>query len=154
GDGEVSVGAGGDEHAALDVAVAVRLFVAVELGERARAAIAEEQGRLRAIAGKGSRVRWVGPEQLHLTLVFLGEGGPARAAGVVQAMGRPIERAPIELTFAGIGAFPPRGAPRALWIGLRGGESDLKALQHEVASRVAALGIPLEERPFSPHLTL
>src|SRR5262249_49098694 len=119
GDGEVSVGAGGDEHAALDVAVAVRLFVAVELGERARAAIAEEQGRLRAIAAKGSRVRWVGPEQLHLTLVFLGEVDPARAAGVVQAIGRPIERAPIELTFAGIGAFPPRGAPRALWIGLR-----------------------------------
>ncbi len=131
----------------------MRLFVAVELDEHSRAAIAEEQERLRPIAAQGSRIRWVQPDRLHLTLAFLGEVDGARAAAVIAALQPRVDRPSFELIFAGFGVFPPRGAPRALWIGIREGESELRELQHVVAERVTRLGIALEQRPFSPHLT-
>jgi 2'-5' RNA ligase len=132
----------------------VRLFVAVDVDAPSRAAIAAEQQRLRAAAERGSPLRWVRPEQLHLTLVFLGEVDDARADDVIAAIGQPVEQPPIDLVFAGQGVFPPRGAPRALWIGLGSGDAELRALQRVLADRVARLAIPLESRPFSPHLTL
>ena len=132
----------------------MRLFVAVELDERSRAAIAAEQERLRPIAAQGARVRWVQPDHLHLTLAFLGDVDGAPADGIVAALQPPIAQPPFDLIFAGFGMFPPRGAPRALWIGIRDGESELRELQRVVAERVARSGVALEQRPFSPHLTL
>jgi RNA 2',3'-cyclic 3'-phosphodiesterase len=132
----------------------VRLFVAVDLDDEARAAIATEQQRLRALAAGESAIRWVRPEQMHMTLVFLGEVDSARAGEVVGAMSRSVEQAAFDLTFAGFGAFPPRGAPRAFWIGVAAGQTELRALQETLSKRIAALGIAIEARQFSPHLTL
>jgi 2'-5' RNA ligase len=132
----------------------VRLFVAVDVDDAARAAIADEQQRLRAVSERGTPLRWIRPEQMHLTLVFLGEVEHARVDEVVAAIGQPVDQPPIELAFSGLGVFPPRGAPRALWIGLGSGDAGLRDLQRAMASRVERLNIPLESRPFSPHLTL
>src|SRR5262249_38566188 len=89
-----------------------------------------------------------------MTLVFLGDVEPPRAAAVVDAMSRSVAQPPIDLTFAGFGIFPLRGSPRALWIGLRDGEAALRELQATIASRISDVGVALENRPFSPHLTL
>jgi RNA 2',3'-cyclic 3'-phosphodiesterase len=132
----------------------VRLFLAVDVDEQARAALAKEQDRLRSLSQEGSPIRWVRSEHLHMTLVFLGEVEQARVDDVIAAIGRPVDRPPIALTFAGLGVFPPHGGPRALWIGLTAGEAPLRELQQTMADRVAALSIPLERRPFTPHLTL
>jgi RNA 2',3'-cyclic 3'-phosphodiesterase len=132
----------------------VRLFVAADVDAPSRAAMAAEQRRLRTAAERGSPLRWVRPEQLHLTLVFLGEVDDVRADEAVAAIGQPVDQPPIDLVFAGQGVFPPRGAPRALWIGLGSGDAELRALQRVLAERVARLGLPLESRPFSPHLTI
>jgi 2'-5' RNA ligase len=96
----------------------------------------------------------VKPEHSHLTLVFLGDVEDARVASVVEAVGRDLDRSPFDIVFEGLGAFPPRGAPRVLWVGVGAGASALIELQHEFTRRIAALGIPLEDRPFHPHLTL
>ena len=56
----------------------MRLFVAIDLDAAARASIADEQRRLAACTAGGTPVRWVKPDQLHLTLVFLGEVQEAR----------------------------------------------------------------------------
>jgi RNA 2',3'-cyclic 3'-phosphodiesterase len=56
--------------------------------------------------------------------------------------------------FDGLGAFPPREALRVLWIGVGAGAAAVIELQRVLAQRIAALGIPLEDRPFHPHLTL
>jgi len=130
----------------------VRLFVAVDLDDAARASIAAEQDRLRQAGG--SSLRWVKPEHLHMTLVFLGEVAEQRASAVIEAYAAPEVMQPFDLAFSGIGAFPPRGAPRALWIGVSRGESELKALRQRMADRAGEQGIALEPRPFSPHLTL
>jgi RNA 2',3'-cyclic 3'-phosphodiesterase len=131
----------------------MRLFVAIDLDDRSRAAVAAEQERIRRVA-EATHPRWTNPAQLHLTLAFLGEVGPGLAAHVQQDFAEPVALKPFDLLLGGVGVFPPHGAPRALWIGARGGSAELLVLQQELASRLVRRGIPLETRPFSPHLTI
>jgi len=117
--------------------------------------MAAEQKRMAAAIGRGdSSLRWVKPEHAHLTLVFIGNVEDARVPAVVEAAGREIEAPAFDVVFQGAGVFPPRGAPRVLWIGVDAGARELIALQQTVASRVSSLGLPLEDRAFHPHLTL
>jgi RNA 2',3'-cyclic 3'-phosphodiesterase len=133
----------------------MRLFVAIDLSEDARDAIAAEQKRIAAaLGGTKTSVTWVKASHAHLTLVFLGNVDPDRATSVVEAVGRDLDLAPFDMVLEGVGVFPPRGAPRVLWIGIAGGAAEVIRLQRELAARVAALGIALEDRPFHPHLTL
>jgi RNA 2',3'-cyclic 3'-phosphodiesterase len=133
----------------------VRLFLAVDLDDEARRIIAAEQKRiLSALEDGADQIRPVRPEQMHLTLVFLGEVRDAVAGAVIETCGRSIDARPFHLVFAGVGVFPPRGAPRALWIGVDAGSSDLAALRQQMAARVARLGFAREDAAFRPHLTL
>jgi 2'-5' RNA ligase len=133
----------------------MRLFIAIDLDDDARAAIAGEQRRLKAAFDDSrSAIKWVRPEQMHLTLVFLGEVPETRAPAIVDAISEPVAQAPFDLTFAGLGVFPPRGAPNVLWVGAASGEAESIALQRQLADRVQRVGIAVERRPFHPHLTL
>jgi len=132
----------------------MRLFIAIDLSEEAREAMAAEQERIAAALGTKASLKWVKPEHAHLTLVFLGTVDADRATSVVEAVGRDVDLAPFDMVLQGVGVFPPRGAPRVLWIGIAGGAAAMTTLQRELAARVAALGIALEDRPFHPHLTL
>ena len=132
----------------------MRLFIAIDLDD-ARSAIADEQRRLKAaLDDSRSAIKWVRPDHMHLTLVFLGEVPEARAPAIVEAIGQPVAQPPFDLEFGGIGVFPPRGAPNVLWVGAAAGEAGSIQLQRELADRVQRLGIALERRPFHPHLTL
>jgi 2'-5' RNA ligase len=133
----------------------MRLFVAADLPQDARDAVAGAQKRLAStLAGSAGTLRWVGAGQTHLTLVFLGDVEEARVPAVVDAIGQDVGAAPFDITLDSIGVFPPRGAPRVLWAGVGAGAHALGDLHREVARRISALGIPLEDRPFHPHLTL
>src|SRR5262245_54272097 len=102
----------------------MRLFIAVDLDDGARAAIAAEQKRLlRAIGDSGGRssVKAVRPEHMHLTLVFLGEVAEASAAQLTESVREPVAQAPFDLAFGGIGVFPPRGKPNVLRLGVSDG---------------------------------
>ena len=66
----------------------------------------------------------------------------------------PLPHPPFRFAFGGLGAFPPRGAPRALWIGVKSGAEQVVQVQSLVAERLETLGVERERRPFSPHLTL
>jgi 2'-5' RNA ligase len=132
----------------------MRLFVAIDLDDRARAAVAAEQKRLAALDPGGSPLRWVRSEQLHLTIAFIGEVEESRASLAASALSEGVDQPPFEVVFEGLGVFPPRGAPRALWVGVGRGEAALRALAHGIAEVLARAGFVLEGRPFSPHLTL
>jgi 2'-5' RNA ligase len=133
----------------------MRLFVAVDLSDEARQAMAAERKRIAAaLAGRPTSLKWVRPEHLHLTLVFLGSVDEARAHAVVDAVGRDVDAAPFDMVFDGVGVFPPRGEPRVLWTGVTQGAAELVALHRELGQRSAALGIALEDRSFHPPLTL
>lgn len=133
----------------------MRLFVAVDLSEDARRQIAVQQQRIAAALGGTIRsLKWVRAEHAHLTLVFLGRVDDSQVPSVVDALGRDVDRPSFEMILDGVGVFPPRGAPRVLWVGVAAGAPELSDLQRLMTERVTALGIELEDRPFHPHLTL
>jgi len=96
--------------------------------------------------------RWVPPEQLHLTLCFIGEVSGAAFLDVKEALAE-IKTAPFALRLQGVGFFPPRGQPRVVWAGIATSEP-LAILQRKITTRLFALGLEPENRKFSPHLTL
>ena len=123
----------------------MRLFIAIELPADLKRAL----GRLRVeIPG----ARWVPAEQIHLTLAFLGEVEDAALGRLVEELSR-IQASGFELCFTGTGCFPGRRRPRVLWVGLKP-QAHLIDLESRVRAVVLASGIPQEERPFSPHITL
>lgn len=128
----------------------MRLFTAIELTDSTRVAIAAEQRRIVDSLGGGSRVRLVKPEQMHLTLVFIGEVAEERGAAITTQMQRDIPLAPFRISLGGIGAFPPRGAPRALYVDVVDGADATIELHALVAERLGQR----DERPFRPHVTL
>lgn len=130
-----------------------RLFAAVELGRESRDRVAVEQHRLGRLVDR-SALRWVGRDQLHVTLVFLGEVATDRVPAIVAAISPAFALIPFQIVFGGVGVFPDRGRPRALWLGLHGGVEPLAALQAQVTARCASVGCAVDARPFTPHLTL
>ena len=131
----------------------MRLFLAIDLDDAARDAIAVEQTRIAQAIGR-SPLKLVVPDHLHLTLVFLGEvrgDGPAAVRAAVEA---PLTETAFDVVFDTLGVFPARGAPRVLWIGVGEGAARLIALQRRIARRIAELGLVVEGRAFHPHLTL
>jgi 2'-5' RNA ligase len=133
----------------------MRLFVAIDLDEEARDAIDKEQRRLAARMGPEARpARFVNAKHLHLTLVFLGEVDASLKAAFSAVFGADVPMRPFEVTFGGLGVFPPHGAPRVLWLGLVEGSRETIVLQGLVRSRAEALGVSSDVRPFHPHLTL
>ena len=133
----------------------MRLFVAIDLDDAARAAIADEQKRLTRAFGRADRsLRWVRPEQMHLTLVFIGNVDDTRSTLLVDAMREEVHVAPFTMAFARLGVFPPHGAPTVLWLGVGRGASEAVTVQRLVAERLEKLGVGREQRAYSPHLTL
>ncbi len=126
----------------------MRLFIALELPEPVRDALAESARRLAEGCAAG---RFVPPEQYHLTLAFLGEQPEAMAARASQVMDG-CRRAPFPAAFGSFGAFPGRRGA-VLWRGVEV-PCDLEALQRDLARGLTGAGFGLEERPFRPHLTL
>ena len=131
--------------------------MAVEIGETlsGRAAALSEELRLRAsAAAPDAKITWVPAGRLHLTVRFIGEVDGGRAPAVCEALETSLGVAPFDLTLAGAGAFPKGGSPRVLWVGVAHGQTELQAIEREITARLAPLGIPPEERAYSPHLTL
>ena len=135
----------------------MRLFVAVDLDEPARAVAA---GSARALATRLPRtdapspVRWVPAEQLHLTLRFLGEVAERQVASVRHALRPPWDAVVFTSRLTGVDLFPLSGAPRVIWRGVDEGQEQMVALKSELDRRLAPVGFEPETRPFRAHLTL
>ena len=135
----------------------MRLFVAVEIAEHVRSRLASLSAELQQRAARharGARVTWVQPERMHLTIRFIGESDADRAAAIAAALAPPLPTPAFDMRISGTGAFPPRGRPRVLWAGIEEGLDGLQALEREVTARLSGCGVPPEDRPYRPHLTL
>ncbi len=132
----------------------LRLFVAVELPANVRQRLADAADELRGMGLE--RLRWVRPENIHITLKFLGETPAERRPQIEDALRAAAEGvAPHELTLGELGKFGGRQNPRVLWVDVRGDVDALKELQKRVDTRMASsLDFPADERPFAAHLTL
>ncbi|MFN8544192.1 MAG: RNA 2',3'-cyclic phosphodiesterase [Candidatus Binatia bacterium] len=132
----------------------LRCFVAIDLPDELRAAVAQAQRALRREAGPAD-VRWVDPGALHLTLAFLGAVGERQRAPIEAALRALAEsHAPLALAAAGLGAFPSPRRARVVWVGIAGGAGALARLAVDVEAALAQLGFPPESRPFQGHVTL
>ena len=132
----------------------MRLFVALDLDDDSRRAIAALQHRVAETLGADRSIKTVDPAKMHLTLAFLGEIADRDVPAIVDTLSIDIVVARFAAVFQGLGVFPPRGAPRILWLGVGDGSAEIVEVQQVVASRLGGLGIALEPRPFHPHLTL
>lgn len=95
------------------------------------------------------------PENLHVTLKFLGGIDEARLHIVVDALHTAVRRhARFSIDVGGLGAFPSAARPRVLWAGVAAGDGPLTALAATVDTALVQLGFPREERAFSPHITI
>src|SRR5207245_2965808 len=104
----------------------VRSFIAVLLGEDVRARLAEEIARLR---GLSRNVAWTVPENLHITLKFLGPIELTQRALVATALARLAGGVPaFDITLRGLGAFPSLTRPRVIWGGVDDGAHALTSL--------------------------
>jgi 2'-5' RNA ligase len=132
----------------------MRLFVAIDLNDEVRDAIATEQKRIAVMIGEAPSMKWIRPAHMHLTLVFLGEIAEATVPRIVDGMSPNLEIARFAVAFEGLGVFPPHGAPRVLWLGVGEGTAQVTDMQRHIAHRLERTGVLLERRPFHPHLTL
>jgi 2'-5' RNA ligase len=137
----------------------MRLFFAVDLDEPVRVRAGRILDHLRARFERdsvelGRAVKWVRPENLHLTLHFLGELDAGRADEILAMMREPLGEGAFSLEFDGLGMFPASGPPRVLWLGVATGQEALGRLHAELGHRLERLSIPTDRRPLSAHLTL
>ncbi|HTY20569.1 MAG TPA: RNA 2',3'-cyclic phosphodiesterase [Geobacteraceae bacterium] len=123
-----------------------RLFVAIDLPEQVKEAVTGIFNR--GLAG----ARWVPPEQLHLTLRFIGDCAERTFEEIRGGLSAP-KSAPFPLTIRGIGHFPPRGEPRVLWVGVED-SVELSTLQAKIEREIVSAGIEADKRRFSPHITI
>jgi len=130
----------------------VRTFIAIELPGEVRAYLERCQERLRRA---GADVTWTRPEQIHLTLAFLGNVPADELDALAEAVREAASAfGPLVLRAGGTGQFPPGGRPRVLWVGVATEAGDLTGLQRAVAGAAAPLAEKQEHRAYHPHLTL
>ena len=127
----------------------MRIFIALDIDETIR-----ERIRLfvDGVSGFAPDARWVRPESLHVTLKFIGEK-PAEAVEQIKQTLAAVQSDTVNLSVRGFGFFPGAKAPRVFWIGIEAGPQ-LTALAAAVDDATGKLGIPKEDHPYSPHLTL
>ncbi len=130
----------------------LRAFIAVEITAEVREKLAVLQSKLRKAGG---RVGWVAPENIHLTMAFLGNVFAAQVAALSEALDAVAAGfKPFQFEVSDVGFFGSPKSPRIIWAGVAEEMPNLIDLQKLVAARVVGLGLPLENRPFKPHLTL
>jgi 2'-5' RNA ligase len=128
----------------------VRLFIAIEIPETIRNTFASLLKEFRASA---PHLKWVRAENLHVTLKFLGETDASKLDALQNVLASIRSPEPVHLEFRGLGFFPNEKRPRVLWAGMEA-FPNLQTLAADIDQAAHSLGFPLEQRPFTPHLTL
>jgi RNA 2',3'-cyclic 3'-phosphodiesterase len=136
----------------------VRLFVALEIPPEIRANLASEIKQLRALEPPSSKqtkqkMRWVRPENLHVTLKFIGEAAPEKLDAIQTTLSAVRPAQPVEVRFKGLGFFPNEKRARVLFVSVEA-SPNLAILASEVDKHLEKLGFFRETREFTPHLTL
>ena len=131
----------------------IRSFIAIELPGEVKLAISRLQEKLKS--GSRAPVKWVNPENTHLTLKFLGNIDMAVVDDIKKVLREAARGVPvISLGVEGLGTFPNNTRVQVIWVGLTGELDKLQKLQQRIDKELSPLGFPAEKRVFSPHLTI
>ncbi|MBI5574388.1 MAG: RNA 2',3'-cyclic phosphodiesterase [Elusimicrobia bacterium] len=133
----------------------MRLFIAVNIKTETKNKIACIQSALKKSCDS---VKWTSPENLHLTLKFLGEVDDNKKDLISEKLKQAVVGIKkFEIDFEKIGVFPSETAPRVLWLGCGCGKIELENLARKIESLLTepdGLDLEKEKRPFSAHFTL
>jgi len=134
--------------------ITLRAFIAIDLPPDVKRALSDVAATLSERVPRGA-VRWVRPEQMHLTLRFLGDTPTDKLPALAAALDTlAAGHAPFTLRLSEVGCFPNARRPRVVWVGLGGEEAKLTALVSALEAALHPLGWPPEDKPFRAHLTL
>jgi RNA 2',3'-cyclic 3'-phosphodiesterase len=127
----------------------MRLFVGIDLPAEVKESLRAFVRPLKPLA----KINWSPIENLHITTKFIGEWPEPRLEEMKQVLASLPKLGAIDIRVDGVGWFPNERRPRVFWAGIEAGEQ-LRTLANSTEQAVAVLGVPVEERQFSPHLTL
>lgn len=129
----------------------IRAFIAVDIeSDEFRTQILEIQKKILDI---GADIKPVAPENIHLTLRFLGEIETALMEKIVDML-KLIEFQPFEIRLKGTGAFPSMKKINVIWIGLERGQEELTGISRSLEAQLIKLGFSQDKKGFSPHVTI
>jgi 2'-5' RNA ligase len=131
----------------------IRTFLGIDVGEAIRDRLVALQEELAAFA---SDVKWVEPENLHITLLFLGEVEQKEVLEICRVAQMAVAELPLfTITIEGAGCFPNPRRPRTLWVGVGQGEEEVKQLHDAIETPLLDMGCYRREtRAYVPHVTL
>ena len=130
-----------------------RLFIAIALSETAIEEIGSFINSMPTMAG--NNVRWTPRENVHLTLLFVGDTAVHRIQRVQEQISEAAAHSsPFTLRLSEPGAFPSLHAPRILWVGLQGEVHKLMQLQGRIEGAMRTIHFEPERRPFTPHISV
>ena len=130
----------------------MRAFIAIDLPQATKYALAGLQDQLREAEAD---VKWVAPQNIHLTLKFLGEinaGQVSKISAIIEDVAS--DNPDFTLRINSLGAFPRIDYLRVIWVGLDKGDAQIKKIARELEEKIEKIGIPKEDRPFSSHITI
>ena len=131
---------------------AIRTFVAVLIAEDLKGKIAQVQGQVKKLAPD---VKWVAPENFHVTLKFLGSVREDEIEQVCTAVDDAARAfSPFEIAVSGLGAFPSPARARVVWTGIQVGREQLCDLAAAVDAGLSKLGFERENKAFKGHITI
>lgn len=129
----------------------MRTFIAIELPEAIRTILSRLQDELKQTQAD---VKWVKPENIHLTLKFLGEIEQDLVKKINSILDEIVqERSSFSLYLSNLGAFPKLQYPRVIWIGITNDKAVIE-IAKDIEKEMIKIGLPAESRPFSTHITL
>lgn len=130
----------------------MRTFIAIDLSPEIKNRLTAAVKQLKPLA---TGIKWVAPENYHLTLKFLGEVAEPRVEVIKAVLDELVGKyQKFSLVARGTGSFPPgQSRMRVIWVGLEAGP-ELLSIQAELEEALSRQGFEREERPFSPHLTI
>ena len=130
----------------------MRSFIAVKISTEQRNKIADLIREFRRLE---TRVKWVRPENMHVTLKFLGEVDEKILPDLYDSLEKSLTNDQVfDFNLKALGCFPNVRRPRVIWVGIDRGAQNLKTLAAKVDSAMAEFGFERDKRGFSPHLTV
>ena len=129
----------------------IRSFIAFDIdNERVLASLAAVQKLLRET---GADLKFVEPQNIHVTMRFLGDISPAMVDKIHEAL-KNVKFTPFVIKLCGLGVFPSLNFPRVVWAGMTIGADKLKAIYGQLEPQIRGLGFAADDHGFSPHLTI
>ena len=132
-----------------------RIFVALGLADAMRAVAADAREALAANLPEAARLAWSHPDDLHLTLAFLGEVEPEgleRVCALVDRVAKALS--PVSFEVEGVGAFPRAACARVVWLGIGSGHAALAQWAAALAAELRAAGHRIDDMEWTGHITL